>query len=96
LTDEILMRTHTSPNQVRFMEKHNPPLRVIMPGKCFRRDASDATHDSQFYQVEGLMVDKNISVANFKAVIAEFFKRLFGKEVKMRLRPSYFPFTEPS
>lgn len=96
LTDELLMRTQTSPMQVRFMEKHNPPLRVIVPGKVFRRDASDATHESQFYQVEGLMVDKNISVANFKAVIAEFFKRLFGKEVKLRLRPSYFPFTEPS
>jgi phenylalanyl-tRNA synthetase alpha chain len=96
LNDEILMRTQTSPNQVRFMESHNPPLRVIVPGKVFRRDASDATHESQFYQVEGLMVDKNISVANFKAVIAEFFKQLFGKEVKIRLRPSYFPFTEPS
>jgi len=96
LTDELLMRTQTSPNQVRFMEHHNPPLRVIVPGKVFRRDASDATHESQFYQVEGLMVDKHISIGNFKAVIEEFFKRLFGKEVKMRLRPSYFPFTEPS
>ncbi|MDD5589596.1 MAG: phenylalanine--tRNA ligase subunit alpha [Candidatus Portnoybacteria bacterium] len=96
IDDELLLRTQTSPNQVRYMEKHNPPLRVIVPGKVFRRDASDATHESQFYQVEGLMVDKNISIGNFKAVILEFFKQLFGKEVKIRLRPSFFPFTEPS
>jgi len=96
ITDELLMRTQTSPNQVRYMEKHNPPLRTIVPGRCFRRDATDASHEFQFYQVEGLMVDKHISVGNFKAVISEFFKRFFGQEVKTRLRPSYFPFTEPS
>jgi phenylalanyl-tRNA synthetase alpha chain len=96
IDDELLLRTQTSPNQVRYMEKHKPPLRVIVPGKVYRRDASDATHESQFYQVEGLMVDKNISIGNFKAVISEFFKQLFGKEVKIRLRPSFFPFTEPS
>lgn len=96
ITDELLMRSQTSPNQVRYMEKHNPPLRIIVPGKVYRRDASDATHESQFFQVEGLMVDKHISVGHFKAIMAEFFKRLYGKEVKIRLRPSYFPFTEPS
>lgn len=96
ITDEFLLRSQTSPSQVRFMEKHNPPLRIIVPGKVFRRDASDATHESQFYQVEGLMVDKHISIGHFKAVIGEFFSRLYGKEIKIRLRPSYFPFTEPS
>jgi len=96
VTDEFLMRSQTSPNQVRYMEKHNPPLRIIAPGKVYRRDASDATHESQFFQVEGLMVDKHISIGHFKAVITEFFKRLYSKEVKIRLRPSYFPFTEPS
>ena len=96
INDEFLLRSQTSPNQVRFMEKHNPPFRIIVPGKVYRRDTSDATHESQFYQVEGLMVDKHISIGHFKAVIAEFFKRLYGKEIKVRLRPSYFPFTEPS
>ncbi len=93
---DLVMRTQTSPVQVRFMEKNNPPLRIIVPGRVFRREATDASHDYQFYQVEGLMVDKNISVANFKAVITEFFKRFYGKKVEVRLRPSYFPFTEPS
>ncbi len=94
--EDLVLRTHTSPNQVRFMEKNNPPLRIIVPGKVFRNEATDATHDFQFYQVEGLMVDKHISVANFKAVMEEFFKRLYGPGAKIRLRPSYFPFTEPS
>ena len=96
IDEETVLRTQTSPMQVRYMEKHNPPLRIIVPGRCFRRDASDASHDYQFYQVEGLMVDKEISVANFKAVMEEFFKRFYGKDAKIRLRPSYFPFTEPS
>ena len=94
--DDLVMRTHTSPVQVRFMEKNNPPLRIIVPGRVFRREATDASHDYQFYQVEGLMVDKHISVANFKAVIEEFFSRFYGRKVSIRLRPSYFPFTEPS
>lgn len=96
IDEETVLRTQTSPMQVRYMEKHNPPLRIIVPGRCFRRDASDASHDYQFYQVEGLVVDKEISVANFKAVMEEFFKRFYGKDAKIRLRPSYFPFTEPS
>ena len=77
------------------MEKHNPPIRIIAPGRTFRYEATDASHEFQFYQVEGLMVDKNVSVANFKAVIEEFFSRLFDTKIKTRLRPSFFPFVEP-
>jgi len=91
-----LLRTHTSPMQARYMEKNNPPLRIIVPGKVFRHEATDASHEAQFNQVEGLMVGKDISVANFQAIIEEFLKRFFGPEIEMRLRPSYFPFTEPS
>jgi phenylalanyl-tRNA synthetase alpha chain len=94
--ERLLLRTHTSPMQVRYMEKNNPPFRIIVPGRCFRHEATDATHDVQFYQIEGLMVDKNISVANFKGVMQEFLKRMFGPETEVRFRPSYFPFTEPS
>ena len=95
-SEDLVMRTHTSPMQVRYMEKNNPPLRIIVPGRVFRRESTDASHDYQFYQIEGLMVDKHISVANFRAVITEFFSRFFGQKVAVRLRPSYFPFTEPS
>jgi phenylalanyl-tRNA synthetase alpha chain len=91
----LLLRTHTSPMQARYMEKHNPPLRIIVPGRCFRHEATDATHDVQFYQFEGLMVGKNVSAANFKAIIEEFFKQFFSSDVEVRLRPSYFPFVEP-
>ena len=94
--DDLVMRTQTSPVQLRFMEKNNPPLRIIASGRVFRREATDASHDYQFYQIEGLMVDRHISVANFKAVIAEFFRRFYGQKIDVRLRPSYFPFTEPS
>lgn len=93
---KLLLRTHTSPVQVRYMEKHNPPLRMIVPGNVFRHEATDASHEFQLYQIEGLMVDKGISVSNFKSIIEVFFKRFFRKEVKIRLRPDYFPFTEPS
>jgi len=93
---DLLLRTHTSPMQARYMEKNNPPLRIIVPGRCFRHEATDASHDVQFYQVEGLMVGKNVSMANFKGVIETFLKDFFGPELKMRLRPGYFPFTEPS
>ena len=92
----LLLRPHTSPVQIRYMEKHNPPIRVISPGRTYRYEATDASHNIQFYQFEGLMVDKNISIANFKAIIQEFFSRLFGAKTQIRLRPSYFPFTEPS
>lgn len=94
-TEKLLLRTHTSPVQIRYMESHQPPFRIIAPGRVFRHEASDASHDMQFYQLEGLMVDKEISVANFKAVIGEFFRALFGNNAKIRLRPSYFPFVEP-
>jgi phenylalanyl-tRNA synthetase alpha chain len=96
LEDKKLMRSHTSSVQIRYMEKHNPPLKIIAPGKVFRKDAIDAAHEIEFWQLEGLMVDKKISVANFKAIMEKFLKKFFEKEKKIRLRPSYFPFTEPS
>ncbi len=92
----LLLRTHTSPNQIRYMEKNNPPFRIIVPGRIFRHEATDASHEINFYQLEGLMIGKDISAANFKAIIKEFLSKFFGKEIKIRLRPSYFPFTEPS
>jgi phenylalanyl-tRNA synthetase alpha chain len=91
-----LLRSHTSSVQVRYMEKHQPPLRIIVPGRVFRNEATDAKHEFNLYQIEGLMVDKSVSIANFKAILQEFLNRFFQKPVKMRLRPSYFPFTEPS
>lgn len=94
-SQKMLLRTQTSPVQIRYMEKNQPPMRIISPGRVFRHEASDASHDMQFYQVEGLMVDKDINVAHFKAVINEFLSRLFGENVKIRLRPSFFPFVEP-
>ncbi len=95
LKNKLLLRTHTSPVQIRYMEKHQPSFRIIAPGRVFRHEASDASHDVQFYQIEGLMVDKNISVANFKAVAKEFFQKFFNKEIKIRTRPGFFPFVEP-
>ncbi len=95
-SQKLLLRTHTSPVQIRYMEKNNPPLRMIVPGRIFRHEATDASHEINFYQLEGLMLGKDISAANFKAIIEEFFSRFFEKEVKIRLRPSFFPFTEPS
>jgi len=91
----LLLRTHTSPVQIRYMEKHNPPIRIIAPGLTYRYEATDASHDFQFWQLEGLMVDKNVSIASFKAIIQEFFSKLFKSKIKIRLRPSYFPFVEP-
>ena len=96
LKEDLLLRTHTSPVQIRYMEKHQPPLRIIVPGRCFRHEATDASHEIQFYQLEGLVVDKNISAANFRAVIEEFLKRFFKTDIEIRLRPGFFPFTEPS
>lgn len=92
---DLLLRTHTSPMQARYMEKNNPPLRIIVPGRCFRHEATNATHEAQFYQFEGLMVGKDVSVANFKGVIEAFLKKFFGQETEIRLRPGYFPFVEP-
>lgn len=92
----ILLRTHTSPVQIRIMEKYKPPLRIIAPGKCFRRDAFDASHSPLFHQIEGLMVDKEIKFTHLKGVLVYFIKNFFKKEVKTIFSPSYFPFTEPS
>ena len=96
LKGNLLLRTHTSPMQIRYMEKHQPPLKIIVPGRCFRHEATDASHEIQFYQLEGLVVDKNISAANFRAIIEEFLKRFLKVNIEIRLRPSFFPFTEPS
>lgn len=91
-----LLRTHTSPVQIRYMEKHYPPFRIIAPGRCFRHETTDATHEAQFYQLEGLMIGREVSVANFKAVIEQFSAAFFGPKIKFRMRPSHFSFTEPS
>lgn len=117
---KLLLRTHTSPVQIRYMEKNNPPIKIIVPGRIFRHEATDASHETNFYHVEGLVVDQETSTAHFKSIIQEFFKRFFSgspdsafvakatsakeaalrkggqKETKIRMRPSYFPFTEPS
>ena len=90
-----LLRTHTSPVQVRYMENHKPPLRIIAPGRVFRCD-SDVTHTPMFHQIEGLMVDKDVSFADLKGVISDFLVQFFEKQLEVRFRPSYFPFTEPS
>ncbi len=90
-----LLRTHTSPMQIRYMETHRPPLQIIVPGRTFRYEATDASHEMTFSQVEGLMVGENISLVNFKFIIEEFLKRLFGEKTEFQLRPSYYPFVEP-
>ena len=92
----LLLRTHTSPMQIRTMEKQKPPVRVIVPGKVYRRDNPDATHSFMFHQVEGLAVDTDITFCDFTGTIEYFVKQFFGPSVKTRFRPSYFPFTEPS
>jgi phenylalanyl-tRNA synthetase alpha chain len=93
--DKVLLRTHTSPMQIRVMEKRQPPVRIIAPGKVYRRD-SDMTHSPMFHQVEGLLVDRGVTFADLKGVLTEFVHQMFGPEVSLRFRPSYFPFTEPS
>jgi phenylalanyl-tRNA synthetase alpha chain len=92
----LLLRTHTSPVQIRTMEKRQPPVRVIVPGKVYRRDNPDATHSFVFHQIEGLAVDTDITFCDFTGTIEYFVKQFFGESVKTRFRPSYFPFTEPS
>jgi phenylalanyl-tRNA synthetase alpha chain len=93
--DKVLLRTHTSPMQIRTMEQRQPPVRIIAPGKVYRRD-SDITHSPMFHQVEGLLVDKGVTFADLKGVLIAFVHQMFGPEVGVRFRPSYFPFTEPS
>jgi phenylalanyl-tRNA synthetase alpha chain len=94
--DRLLMRTHTSPVQIRTMEQVKPPVRIIIPGKVHRNDALDATHSPVFHQVEGLCVDTNITFSDLKGTLDHAFKSLFGASVKTRFYPSFFPFTEPS
>jgi len=93
--DRVLLRTHTSPMQIRVMEQRRPPVRIIAPGKVYRRD-SDITHSPMFHQVEGLLVDKAVTFADLKGVLVAFVHQMFGPELGVRFRPSYFPFTEPS
>ncbi len=95
LNNGQLLRTHTSPVQIRVMEKYGPPLRVIVPGRCFRYETVDASHENTFHQVEGLMIDKHISIANLIAMMKLLLREVFGRELKTRLRPGYFPFVEP-
>ena len=95
ISDEVVLRTHTSPMEVRTMEKQSPPVRIISPGAVYRRDF-DPTHSPMFHQVEGLLVDKGITFADLKGVLTVFVHQMFGKETKLRFRPSFFPFTEPS
>jgi phenylalanyl-tRNA synthetase alpha chain len=94
-SDNVVLRTHTSPVQIRTMEKQQPPVRVICPGKVYRRDA-DITHSPMFMQIEGLWVDKGISLADLKGILTAFVHEYFGKDIGLRFRPSFFPFTEPS
>ncbi len=95
LTEDLLLRTHTSPGQIRVMDNQAPPIKVLVPGKVFRSD-SDATHSPMFSQMEGLVVDKHITLCDLQGMLDAFVKALFSDEAKTRLRPSYFPFTEPS
>ena len=91
-----VLRTHTSSVQIRYLENNKPPIRIIVPGKVFRNEATDATHEAQFFQVEALCVDKHVSMAHLKGTLEHMFKKLFGDDVEIRFRPSFFPFTEPS
>ncbi|MBU0513262.1 MAG: phenylalanine--tRNA ligase subunit alpha [Proteobacteria bacterium] len=95
ITEDVVLRTHTSPAQVRTMESTPPPVKIVCPGKAFRRD-SDVTHTPMFHQVEGLLVDEGVSFGDLKGVLAEFVRQLFGPRTPLRFRPSFFPFTEPS
>ncbi len=92
---DTVLRTHTSPVQIRYMETHKPPFNIIVPGKVFRQEATDATHEVQFHQIEGLAVGKNITLAHLKSVLETFLKKLYGDNINIKLRPGYFPFVEP-
>jgi phenylalanyl-tRNA synthetase alpha chain len=93
---DVLLRTHTSPMQARYMEQHDPPVYVVVPGKVFRSDAIDSTHSPVFHQIEGLAVDKNITFGDLKGTLATFAREFLGKDTKVKFIPHYFPFTEPS
>lgn len=92
----VLLRTHTSPVQIRLMQSKNPPIRSIMPGRVYRNESIDSTHLAEFHQLEGLYVDKNVSLAELKATMIHFAKQMYGNDLEARFRPSFFPFTEPS
>ena len=96
INDKILLRTQTSPVQVRVMEQKKPPIRMIAPGRVFRADEVDATHSPSFHQIEGMVIDKGITFSNLKGTLPQFVQQLFGKETKVKFRPHHFPFTEPS
>ena len=96
INEDTLLRTQTSSVQVRVMEKQQPPIRIVSPGRVYRSDAVDATHSPVFHQVEGLVVDEGITMADLKGTLEVFIKRLYGEDTKVRFRPHHFPFTEPS
>ena len=96
LVDSVLLRSHTSPVQMRTMELHEPPIRILAPGWVYRRDTYDATHTPAFMQIEGLVIDEGVSFVDFKATLGEFARRYWGEDTQVRFRPSFFPFTEPS
>lgn len=96
INEDLILRTQTSPIQVRTMKSQKPPIRIIAPGRCFRNDEIDATHSPMFHQIEGLVVDENITMADLKGTLDMFAKRLFGNQTRTKFRPHYFPFTEPS
>ncbi len=96
INDKILLRTQTSPVQVRTMEQMKPPIRMLAPGRVFRSDEVDATHSPSFHQIEGMVIDKGITLADLKGTLAQFAREFFGKDIKVKFRPHHFPFTEPS
>lgn len=95
VSEPTVLRTHTSPVQARYMESHTPPIRIISPGKVFRNEATDATHEAQFFQLECLYIDKGVHMGHLKGTIEYFFSKFFGDNTHVRFRPSYFPFVEP-
>lgn len=95
VAEPMVLRTHTSPVQARYMESHEPPLKIIVPGKVFRNEATDATHEAQFYQLEGLYVDKGVHLGHLKGTLEYFFSKFFSGKTEVRFRPSFFPFVEP-
>lgn len=95
VSEPMVLRTHTSPVQARYMEHNEPPIRVIVPGKVFRNEATDATHEAQFFQLEGLYVDKGVHLGHLKGTLEYFFSKFFSGETEVRFRPSFFPFVEP-
>ena len=96
LKDDLILRTQTSPVQIRVMQTQKPPIRIIAPGRCYRRDTTDATHSASFHQIEGLYVDRQVSLADLKGDVSHFARQMMGPDVKVRFRPHFFPFTEPS